>query len=265
MEENVRVWTLLPWQWRDQESCAPTDKSSLNCYFDSAELLCNKDAQLNDATASYKVSSPYLVNCSSILSSQEQVAAFRAAAVEYLFASVSPLVIQEAERQLNLVFKEGVPPDLITVQIRWGDKQKEMKLLPAQDYVKGVQRILEKRNNSSSPVSLYLATEDPKAVQAFRQAAPTEWTIHVDQYFHDMLPLRNETNVYNQGPKTARATNGRAGLVALGSLLVAMEANDFVLTTASNWSRLMNELRKNILDPQCNKCTSMVDLKYGEW
>jgi hypothetical protein len=187
--------------------------------------------------------------------------------MEYLFASVTPLVIQEAERQLNLVFKKGVPPNLITVQIRWGDKQKEMKLLPAHAYVKGVQRLIEKRRNNASllPVSIYLATEDPKAVEAFRRAAPQEWTIHVDQYFHDMLPLRNERDVYNQGPKTARATNGRAGLVALGSLLVAMEANDFVLTTASNWSRLMNELRKNILDPQCNKCTSMVDLKYGEW
>jgi hypothetical protein len=193
--------------------------------------------------------------------------------MEYLFARVSSLVIQEAERQLNLVFKQGIPPDLITVQIRWGDKQKEMKLVPAHDYVNCVQQILDRRNNpsssssssSSSAVSVYLATEDPKAVEAFRHAAPKEWTIHVDQYFHDMLPLRNETNVYNQGPKTARATNGRAGLVALGSLLVAMEANDFVLTTASNWSRLMNELRKNVLDPQCNKCTTMVDLKYGEW
>jgi hypothetical protein len=50
-----------------------------------------------------------------------------------------------------------------------------------------------------------------------------------------------------------------------GSLLVAMEANYFVLTTASNWSRLMNELRKNFVEPRCNNCTLMVDLKYGEW
>jgi hypothetical protein len=46
--------------------------------------------------------------------------------------------------------------------------------------------------------------------------------------------------------------------------LVAMEANDFVLTTGSNWSRLMNEIRINILNPRCNDCTTMIDLKRGE-
>ena len=80
-----------------------------------------------------------------------------------------------------------------------------------------------------------------------------------------MLEFREGEDVYNQGPKTSKQTKGRAGVVALGSLLVAMEADDFVLTTASNWSRMMNELRKNVLDALCNGCTSMVDLKYGEW
>lgn len=42
-------------------------------------------------------------------------------------------MIREAERQLNLVFRDvfKVPLDLITVEMRWGDKKKEMKLLPA--------------------------------------------------------------------------------------------------------------------------------------
>jgi hypothetical protein len=171
--------------------------------------------------------------------------------MEYLFKSVSPVVIQEAERQLHLIFQGGgVPSDLITVQIRWGDKQKKMKLLPTHHYIKGVQQILMSREDEpSSPVSVYLVMEDPKAVEAFQQAMPKEWVVYVDQYYHDMLPLQSKDDVYNQGPKTARATKGRAGLVALGSLLVVLEANDFVLTTASNWSRLMNEMRKNVLDP----------------
>ena len=53
--------------------------------------------------------------------------------------------------------------------------------------------------------------------------------------------------------------------MALGSLLVAMEANDFVLTTASNWSRLMDELRKNVLEPRMANGTIMVDLRPGQW
>jgi hypothetical protein len=279
MDENVRVYSMLPWQWRDEEKCqdenesSPSALSSLDCYFDSAELQCKDDVSIIyvNETLLHEISSPYTSKCPSILgdnATMEETASFRAAAMEYLFSHVSPIVVQEAQRQLQLVFPGGtVPPNLITVQIRWGDKQKEMKLLPAHDYIKGVQEILQQRNDDNDDsVSIYLATEDPKAVKAFRQAAPKEWNIYIDQYYHDMLPLRHKgKDVYNQGPKTARATKGRAGLVALGSLLVAMEANDFVLTTASNWSRLMNELRKNVLDPRCNGCTRMVDLKYGEW
>jgi hypothetical protein len=57
----------------------------------------------------------------------------------------------------------------------------------------------------------------------------------------------------------------RSGLIALGSLLVAMEANMFVLTTKSNWSTLMNHLRTQIVDPQCGNCTDMMDLRPGVW
>ena len=60
-------------------------------------------------------------------------------------------------------------------------------------------------------------------------------------------------------------TKGRAGLVAMGSLLVAMEAKWFVLTTASNWSRVMDHLRTQIINPRCNNCTHMVDLRPGIW
>jgi hypothetical protein len=43
-----------------------------------------------------------------------------------------------------------------------------------------------------------------------------------------------------------------------------MEANDFVLTTASNWSRLMDELRGSILADRAATAL-LVDLKPGEW
>jgi hypothetical protein len=65
----------------------------------------------------------------------------------------------------------------------------------------------------------------------------------------------------NGAPKMSKGLNGTAGRITLGSLLVAMEANDFVSTTASNWSRLMNELRKSILDSRCGNCTHMIDLR----
>jgi hypothetical protein len=78
MEENVRIWSLLPWQWRDERACsASSTGSSLDCYFPSAELLCNNDdVAVNDGDALYEISSPYNVKCPSILSTDQQVADF---------------------------------------------------------------------------------------------------------------------------------------------------------------------------------------------
>jgi hypothetical protein len=266
MEENVRIRTPLPWIWMDEEHCDShtAERSSLLCYFPKSELLCEDDWKHDDlhATIDRSVPNPIHIKCNSLGIDKAE---FRAASMEVIFRSVSPLVVREAERQLSLVFPGGkTPPNLITVQMRWGDKKAEMKLTGVAMYINAVKRILEQRL-STEGVHIFLATEDPKAVDAFQKAAPKSWNIYVDQYFHDMLPFRQKEDVYNQGPKVSRETKGRAGLIALGSLLVSMEANDYVLTTASNWSRMMNELRKNVLDPRCNNCTHMEDLKYGEW
>jgi hypothetical protein len=50
----------------------------------------------------------------------------RAAGIEFLFGRASPPLIQEAQRQLALVFQKTagsrIPENLITVHIRWGAK-----------------------------------------------------------------------------------------------------------------------------------------------
>ena len=112
--------------------------------------------------------------------------------------------------------------------------------------------------NANSTANIFLSTEDPEALQEFRKALPDGWNLFVDQFLNETIEDR--PNEYNTGPKIARKQNGKTGLLALGSLLVAMESDDFVLTTKSNWSRLMDELRIAILDPRCGKCTSMIDL-----
>ena len=136
-----------------------------------------------------------------------------------------------------------------------------MKLVPIHKYIEAVKMLLSERqktdDDADDAVHIFLATEDPKAVQAFRNMSLPAWNIYVDVYFQELNPFRK--NQYNGNPMMARDLNGKPGLIALGSLLVAMEANDFVLTTASNWSLLMNEIRKNILDARCN-CTRFIDL-----
>jgi hypothetical protein len=284
---SFRVRTALPWIWLDQSSSSNTqqgchssrsDASAMACYFPSAELNCPNDREL----VLQPQSEPHLRNMTRgrgrindecpELRATYGIPAIRAATTEFLFTRISANVQREAERQLSVVFANHtqVPDNLITVHIRWGDKADEMKLVPISLYIGGVQQILLQRRKAAAEmaqdmdsVNIFLATEDPKAVEKFRAVAPTTWNIYVDQYFHEMLPYRTEQ--YNGSPIMSQELNGRPGLVALGSLLVAMESNDFVLTTASNWSRLMNELRQNVLDPRCGNCTRMVDLRHGEW
>ena len=44
------------------------------------------------------------------------------------------------------------------------------------------------------------------------------------------------------------------------ALLLALEANYYVLTTQSNWSRLINELRVNRINKLCGDCTHIADI-----
>lgn len=271
VDDGLRIRSEFPWIYADQEACRKaTSASSIGCYFPNAELTCASDASTIAAgqvtQKLYKGNGNVGRYCPSVLGNATDYSQIRAAGMEYLFSSVSQVVVEEAERQLVQVFPPigQVPDNLITVHIRWGDKKAEMKLVPTQRYIEAVEDILERRPINGEAANIFLATEDPQAVLEFGQTAENRsWNVYVDQYFHDLLPHRIDK--YNGNPTMTKQLQGKPGLVALGSLLVAMEARDFVLTTASNWSRLMNELRKNILDPRCGGCTHMIDLRPGEW
>ena len=269
MAMNMRIRTVGNWTWMDQQHCH-NKISPMLCYFQQSELNCpgdheiaiahpNFDPQLNLSRSNGIVKD----FCSNTVAKDMDKRRLRTAGLEYLFTRVTPLLQKEAERQLSLVFQKEsqVPKDLITVHIRWGDKAREMKLVSIQEYIEAVNQILDKRPGASrDKANIYLATEDPEAVKQFQEAMPsTGWKLFLDQAYVEMLPYR--VVEYNGSPKMSKAVGGRAGLVVLGSLLVAMEANDFVLTTSSNWSRLVNELRKSIVEPRCNNCTSIVDLR----
>ena len=310
---GLRVITLRPWIWYSNSDCSDsnTSLSAMKCYFPEAEPECNNDTDASASEFLKPPSSPLISinmtrrlggitqNCSNVIASVDNnVSMVRAAITEFLFTRVSQIVQQEGQRQLNLVFSRpdlnqnrnspnasvianGIPKNLITVHVRWGDKGREMSLSPISKYIVAIEQILQRRRtnrnakvpmyndhvDASDPneVNVFLATEDPEAVMEFQRAAPNEWNIYIDQYYTENLIYRqNIGNVYNVNTITALQSNGRTGLLALGSLLVAMEANDYVLTTGSNWSRLMNEIRINILNPRCHNCTTMIDLKRGE-
>lgn len=270
MEIGRRVVTHKPWIYEDQQACRDFDQnpSGMACYFSTAEMQCPQDMVMathakTNATRLYLRKGEVGLGCDSIQKDYSP-ADIRAAATEFLFAGISPIVVHEARKQLLKVFgPQGPPANLITVHIRWGDKRREMKLVSATQYVDAVRKLLQE----DATGNVFLATEDPEAVREFRVAAPSEWNIYVDAYLEEFLPHR-DGNAYNGNPRMSTKLGGSPGLVGLASLLVAMEANDFVLTTASNWSRVINELRKTVLRSRLDRLPRVIDLRRrvdGKW
>lgn len=283
MHFGVRIRTVWDWLWMDQQTCQSLEGNNISkrtlgspfqCYFPNAELQCPNDLQMVQDhpifdSALFNISSGRrqgTVNweCPSILSLEtgggemQKRFQFQEAGMEVLFGQISPHVVEEAKRQHFLVFGASqTPNDLITIHIRWGDKKREMKLIRIQQYLDAIHQLLKERPRPV--VKIFLATEDPEAVQQFQHHAPVDWNIYIDQFYTELLPYRSDE--YNGVPKATTVLEGRMGTIALGSLLVALEANEFVITTESNWSRLLNELRKSIVDPSCLGCTKVMDLK----
>ena len=278
MEQGHRLVTLShQWIYWDQVACGDRDnRFALPCYFGQVELQCPSDAaQVVDGVATsnqptlpkiYQGKGSITPRCVNVLARYGvELDAIVDAGMEVLFSHVTPTVVEEARRQLRQVFgPHGIPllSHLITVHIRWGDKHDEMNLVPMEAYVQAVRALEEAHqndmNNTFAPTHIYLASEDPSAIQEFLGLAPRHWKIHVEAYYEQFAPHRVEG--YNGNPRMTAALQGRPGLVALASALVALEASSFVLTTSSNWSRLLDELRRVVVQAQRGP-TRLVDLR----
>jgi hypothetical protein len=284
-----RMRTLLTkWIWLDESHCNVAllmgkESSPWHCYFESVEAQCNAtDVRPVVQKFNYEAY-PACNQGDSQGNISSSTLEWRAVAMEYLFRHVSPLVLHEAERQIGIIFGNAsgadktnlspveVPSNLVVVHVRWGDKYKEMALPSMDEYIQATNRIVEARRDrqrlsgraTESDVHIFLATEDPKAIHAFTEQADPSWKIYVDLVGNEFGWLRPTDG--NHASDTSSYTKGRSGLLALGSLILALEGVDFVLTLASNWSRVMNMLRVNIIDPWCGNCTNMIDLRPEKW
>ena len=81
-------------------------------------------------------------------------------------------------------------------------------------------------------MDVFLTTEDPKAVEAFREAAPDNWKII----------LYKPALQHNHHPAGAAHGDKRAGWNSMIALVLAMQSDKLVITSGSNWGRLMEEL-----------------------
>ena len=254
------------WPWLDKEHCvdsiqtkrkkssaSSTSSSPLWCYFGRHESGGRCPEGSLDSRNFVEVSKDEILlrPCRAEWNKKYGWPALHGAAMEFLFQNVTEVVIEEAERQLK---EMSVVPteDFITIHIRWGDKWREMKLVSIEDYVDATKQILtQKERDGEQEVNIYLASEDPIAVQKFQEGAPRNWVIHQSG------PKVSENR--ERMREVATDSDGKAGLQSLGALLISMQANRYVLATGSNWSRLINELRKNIIDPRCGNCTTIAE------
>ena len=168
---------------------------------------------------------------------------------------------------------EGVPRGLASVFIRWGDKGGEMELLPILRYVGAVEKIAAVHGLLGANVHVFVMTEDHAALREFRtQAKPRGWRVYayekaIVQTSRRASSNSNLTNVANKlnasaeerrafynaliarraasriAPPPVKHAAGGMGMHSLIALILAMEAEHYVLTISSSWSKLVNALR----------------------
>ena len=133
MMTSNRMRAPRPWIHADRDACG--EDASFLCYFPAAESNCEHETVDGNVTGQ-----DWGVPMGSTFTASE----FRAASAEFLFSPVSEILVQEAERQLQAVFGDkGVPSDLITVHLRWGDKHSEAPRVSIDEYVAAIEKIVK--------------------------------------------------------------------------------------------------------------------------
>lgn len=167
-------------------------------------------------------------------------------------------VLGVAETAVEEVFRAAggnVPHPLITVHMRWGDKASEMQILPAKVYVQAI-RALVRQFQLHAP-SVFLTTEDPAALHDLRGAVSSHadtrsWRLYTYDraiFQQHRTAARAQAGAVKSMVRMSELSGGALGMHSLVSLLIALEADYFVLTSRSNWSRLLDELRRTRVEP----------------
>ena len=250
--------TLLPlnerWIWNDVEFCNEVDhKQPFGCYFD-IRTECPHSIPVKYGAVSF-LNDFHL--CPKYITDLESRQKFRAAAMEYLFLNLNPAIVTEAEKVIDTVFgEEGIPENMITLHMRLGDKVSEMKLVEDIEYYEAIAYMV--KNHSIADPHIYVTTESLDGLERLKQTIKAKgqtWKVHC--HTPSVFPSKEVLSPMVM----AMRSQGSIGKHSLIALLLALESPYYILTSGSNWSRLIDELRKNVVDFDCNHCTHMIDLR----
>lgn len=172
LELHQTVFVEGDWVWNDKAFCSKyataspgRNNASFSCYFSNEISPCMPTSYRTiDANNSY-------LNCPSFSRNRQTRSLFRAASMEYMFAYLNYHVVLDAEKVILDVFgPEGIPEDMITVHVRWGDKIHSWgnTLIAIEAYVDSVEKLVFSKS-IEKPV-IFLVSEDPAAVKAFYES-----------------------------------------------------------------------------------------------
>ena len=134
---------------------------------------------------------------------------------------------------VDRVFPEGVPPRMIGIHVRHGDKYKEMRLLPLSSYMQHAAALRKKEPNLTA---VFLSTEDDAVLNDAKEYEKQGWTFFWTKHAR-----------HNRGSPMDYALHVGPSMLAEISftnlLIQARLCTHWVGTDQSNWNRLINELR----------------------
>ena len=174
---------------------------------------------------------------------------YRAIAATYFLRYNSRFKVQLAEGVKRATPAGGMPP-CITVHVRHGDKGTEMALHPLSDYMDAVERMRKEYPAVSGINTIMLSTEDEHVIDETRQYSAYRFIFTEHPRHNEFSPMEQAKRIgYNET------------LNSFINLELSMLCQGFVLTTGSNWSRLLDELR--LTRGKWN--TPVIDIEPGQW
>jgi hypothetical protein len=292
-----RSWIWNDKTFCNNHSSTEYYNNPLYCYFNIRNTCPPPDT----STFTFISHSNELSMCPLYINDMASRQRFRAAAMEYLFARVHPDIVNEANRAAHALFSPyikdvtgGTSNDasehgiinnyhnhqdadfnhrgqryrmrksllttisdrIITLHIRRGDKRVEMDLVSDSEYIDTIAQLVT--NYSIQHPIIFVTTESSRTAFKF--------TSNVEDYHPTwkvvVYSASMSTSVFESSTMAmAQSSDGVIGRTSLVALLIAMEAKYYVLTSGSNWSRLIDELRKGVVDVDCGNCTVMIDLR----
>ena len=150
-----------------------------------------------------------------------------------------------------------LPANTMAMHIRGGDKWKEMTLVPPLKYIATAVGLFENMPLSFSSRNIFVSSDYEAAIQEIQHDAE-EMGLSVIYSRISRLPRGHELSVWTKQHNRLKMTH-----TYLLQLLMSLEADSWIGTRASNWNRLIDELRCVWVEKCHNQFTEVGDSYEG--